>query len=211
MQSSSLRAGITMQSLNGADWTSIGSGAESTSVFYYREVIWFNGRQRSALSKAPFVLSLLMIAAAGTGCDRGDHPAQVGMVAPNFTIQDQGETIRLDQYRGKTVILNFWASWCPPCLEEFPSLMKLQQQVPDVVVLAVSFDTDADAYRQYVSENHLRNMVIALDLSQKSNLAFGTTRPPETYVIDRQGRIRRKFIGAQDWTRPEIENYLRNL
>jgi hypothetical protein len=53
--------------------------------------------------------------------------------------------------------------------------------------------------------------VIALDLSQKSNLAYGTTRPPETYVIDAKGRIRRKFIGAQDWTSPEIENYLRNL
>ncbi len=109
------------------------------------------------------------------------------------------------------MVLNFWASWCPPCLEEFPSLMQLQKQVPNVVVLAVSFDTDADAYRQYVADNHLGNMVIALDLSQKSNLAFGTTRPPETYIIDPKGRIRRKFIGAQDWTSPEIENYLRNL
>lgn len=89
--------------------------------------------------------------------------------------------------------------------------MQLPQQVPNVVVLAVSFDTDAEAYRQYVAENHLANMVLALDLSQKSNLAFGTTRPPETYIIDAQGRIRRKFIGAQDWTSPEIENYLRNL
>jgi peroxiredoxin len=89
--------------------------------------------------------------------------------------------------------------------------MQLQQQMPNVVVLAVSFDTDADAYRQYVADNHLGNMVIALDLSQKSNLAFGTTRPPETYIIDGQGRIRRKFIGAQDWTSPEVLEYLRRL
>ncbi|HEY2018646.1 MAG TPA: TlpA disulfide reductase family protein [Bryobacteraceae bacterium] len=145
------------------------------------------------------------------GCDRGAHPAQVGEVAPDFTVHDQGQTVSLDQYRGKTVVLNFWASWCPPCLEEFPSLEQLQQQVPGVVVLAVSFDTDADAYRQYVSDNHLANMVVTLDLSQKSNLAYGTTRPPETYIIDRNGHIRRKFIGAADWTSPEIENYLRNL
>ncbi|MBV8674169.1 MAG: TlpA family protein disulfide reductase [Acidobacteriaceae bacterium] len=157
------------------------------------------------------MLSLLILAVAGTGCDRGDHPAQVGTVAPDFTIHDQGQTVKLDQYRGKTVVLNFWASWCPPCLEEFPSLMQLERQIPNVVVLAVSFDTDPDAYRQYVTDNHLRDMVIALDQSQKSNLAFGTTRPPETYIIDRQGRIRRKFIGPQDWTSPEIENYLRNL
>ncbi len=133
------------------------------------------------------------------------------MLAPDFTIKDGAQTVRLDEYRGKTVVLNFWTSWCPPCLEEFPSLEQLQQQVPNVVVLAVSFDTDADAYRQYVADNHLHDMVIALDLSQKSNLAFGTTRPPETYIIDAKGRIRRKFIGAQDWTSPEIENYLRNL
>jgi cytochrome c biogenesis protein CcmG, thiol:disulfide interchange protein DsbE len=152
-----------------------------------------------------------MAAVAWTGCDRGGYPAQVGMTAPDFTINDGGQTVRLDQYRGKTVVLNFWASWCPPCLEEFPSLMQLQQQLPNVVVLAVSFDTDADAYHRYLIDNHLANMVIALDLSQKSNLAFGTTRPPETYIIDAQGRIRRKFIGAQDWTSPEIENYLRNL
>jgi peroxiredoxin len=148
---------------------------------------------------------------ATAGCDRGGHPAQVGEVAPDFTVHDRGQTVSLDQYRGKIVVLNFWASWCPPCLEEFPSLMQLQQQVPGVVVLAVSFDTDADAYRQYVADNHLTNMVVTLDLSQKSNLAFGTTRPPETYIIGRNGHIRRKFIGAQDWTSPEIENYLRNL
>jgi cytochrome c biogenesis protein CcmG, thiol:disulfide interchange protein DsbE len=179
-------------------------------VFYYRDVICFNSGLRRITRKG-FFLSLSLLLAVAAGCDRGDHPAQVGMAAPDFIIQDQGQTIKLDQYRGKTVVLNFWASWCPPCLEEFPSLEQLQEQIPNVVVLAVSFDTDADAYRQYVADNHLRNMVIALDLSQKSNLAFGTTRPPETYIIDPQGRIRRKFIGAQDWTSPEIENYLRNL
>jgi peroxiredoxin len=174
-------------------------------------VSWFNNGFRRHGWNILAAGALLVAAAAATGCDRGDHPAQVGMVAPNFTIQDQGQTVSLTSYRGKTVVLNFWASWCPPCLEEFPSLMQLPEQIPNVVVLAVSFDTDAGAYRQYVTDNHLGNMVIALDLSQKSNLAFGTTRPPETYVIDPQGRIRRKFIGAQNWTSPEIENYLRNL
>lgn len=152
-----------------------------------------------------------VMGAGAIGCDRGDHPAQVGMIAPDFTIHDDGQSVRLDQYRGKTVVLNFWASWCPPCLEEFPSLMQLEERVPNVVVLAVSFDTDDEAYRQYVTENHLDDMVVVRDATQKSNLAFGTTRPPETYIIDGQGRIRRKFIGAQDWTSPEIENYLRNL
>ena len=153
----------------------------------------------------------LALALAATGCNRGGFPNQVGSVAPHFTIHDGAQSVSLAQYRGKIIVLNFWASWCPPCLEEFPSLEQLQQQVPNLVVLAVSFDTDADAYHQYLTDNHLINMTIVLDASQRSNLAFGTTRPPETYIIDRKGIIRRKFIGAQDWNTPEIQDYLRSL
>ncbi|RXS95737.1 TlpA family protein disulfide reductase [Silvibacterium dinghuense] len=146
-----------------------------------------------------------------TGCNRGDHPAQVGELAPDFTIHDEGQTISLDQYRGKIVVLNFWASWCTYCIEEFPSMEQLQKQFPNLVVLAIAFDSDPTDYRQYVQDNHLTNMVIALDRTQKSNLAFGTTRPPESYVIDPSGRIRRKFIGPADWSNPEIQGFLRSL
>jgi cytochrome c biogenesis protein CcmG/thiol:disulfide interchange protein DsbE len=146
----------------------------------------------------------------GTGCDRGSRPAQVETPAPRFTITDGSKTIRLSDYRGKIVILNFWASWCAPCLEEFPSLISLQKEMPQVVVLGVDFDDDVNAYRQYLIDNHIDLLTIH-DESQKSNLAFGTTRPPETYIIDQNGNIRRKFIGAQNWTSPEITNYLKNL
>ena len=163
---------------------------------------------RTILRTAALALSLAL---AATGCNRGGFPNQVGSRAPNFTIRDGAQTVSLAQYRGKILVLNFWASWCPPCLEEFPSLEQLQQQIPNLVVLAVSFDTDTDAYHQYLTDNHLTNMTIVLDTSQRSNLAFGTTRPPETYIIDRKGTIRRKFIGAQDWNTPEIQDYLRSL
>ena len=147
------------------------------------------------------------------GCNRTSHPAQVGERAPAIVIRDGAQTVSLRQYQtqGKVVVLNFWASWCPPCLEEFPSLIDLQRRMPNVVVLAVSFDTDANAYRQYVVDNHIAGIITILDLSQRSNTAFDTTRPPETYIIDRNGIIRRKFIGAQDWTTSEIINYLQNL
>jgi len=153
----------------------------------------------------------LPVACCLLSCNRTAHPAQVGERAPNIVIRDGAQTVSLRAYRGKTVVLNFWASWCPPCLEEFPSLMQLQRDMPNVVVLAVSFDTDAAAYRQYLVDNHITGITTIIDLSQKSNLAFDTTRPPETYIIDGHGIIRRKFIGAQDWTSPEIVNYLRNL
>lgn len=145
-----------------------------------------------------------------TGCDRGSHPQQVATPAPNFVIADGSKTIHLADYRGKIVVLNFWASWCPPCLEEFPSLTQLQKQMPQIVVLAVSFDHDEDAYRQYLTDNHI-DLETIRDGSEKSNQAYGTKRPPETYIIDGHGMIRRKFIGPQDWTSPEIVNYLKNL
>jgi thiol-disulfide isomerase/thioredoxin len=146
-----------------------------------------------------------------SGCNRTSHPAQVGEHAPNIVIHDAAQTVSLKQYRGKIVVLNFWASWCPPCLEEFPSLIQLQQQMPNIVVLAVSFDTDPQAYRQYLIDNHIAGITTILDLSQQSNHAFDTTRPPETYIIDRKGVIRRKFIGPQNWITPEIVDYLKNL
>jgi thiol-disulfide isomerase/thioredoxin len=145
------------------------------------------------------------------GCNRGSYPDQLGTRAPNFTIHDGNETVSLNQYRGKIVILNFWASWCSFCAAEWPSLEQLQQKFPDVVVLAVAFDSDPADYSQYVSDYHLHNMTVLLDRTNQSNLAFGTTRPPETYIIDKKGMIRRRFIGAQDWNTPEIQDYLRSL
>ncbi len=138
-------------------------------------------------------------------------PPRSANTPPSIIIHDGAQTVSLKQYRGKVVVLNFWASWCPPCLEEFPSLIDLQRRMPNVVVLAVSFDTDANAYRQYIADNHIAGITTILDASQQSNHAFDTSRPPETYIIDSRGVIVRKFIGAQDWTSPEIMNYLRNL
>lgn len=148
-----------------------------------------------------------------SGCNRTSHPGQVGERAPNFVIHDGSQTVRLRDYRGKVVVLNFWASWCAPCIEEFPSLMQLQRQMPDIVVLAVAFDTDEASYRQFLQDNNLSGITTINDLSDASNHAFGTYRPPETYIIDRNGVIRRKFIGmpAGGWTIPEIVNYLRHL
>lgn len=145
-------------------------------------------------------------------CNRTPHPGSIGDRAPNFVIHDGAQTVSLDQYRGKIVVLNFWTSWCPPCLEEFPSLIQLQKQMPnDVVVLAVSFDTDTQAYRQYLADNHITGIVTVVDPSQQSNEAFGTTRPPESYIIDRKGIIRRKVVGPIDWTDPEMINFLKQL
>jgi hypothetical protein len=89
--------------------------------------------------------------------------------------------------------------------------MQLQKDMPNISVVAVAFDTDDPAYRQYLSDNHIAGITTIVDLANQSSNAFDTTRPPETYIIDTHGIIRRKFIGPQDWTNPEILNYLKNL
>jgi cytochrome c biogenesis protein CcmG/thiol:disulfide interchange protein DsbE len=153
---------------------------------------------------------LLLSLALAEGCDRGDHPRQIDKPAPDFTVVDGAHTVQLSSYRGKVVVLNFWATWCAPCIEEIPYLNKLQKQMPQVVVLGVDMGEDDSSYRQFLADNRVGFLTIR-DAQQHSNALYGTSRPPETYVIDRNGQIRRKFIGPQDWTSPEIVNYLSHL
>lgn len=152
----------------------------------------------------PFALSALC------GCNRGDHPQQVSQQAPEFVVHDGARTVRLQDYRGKTVVLNFWATWCAPCLDELPSLQQMQQQLPQIKVIAVSIDDDPVAYADFLKQYKL-SLFSVRDGSEGANLKFGSVRVPETFVIDRNSVIRRKFVGAQDWTSPEIESFLTKL
>jgi peroxiredoxin len=127
-------------------------------------------------------------------------------------VQDSDRKITLSDYRGKVVVLNFWATWCPPCLEETPSLVQLQNRLRDkgVVVLGVSWDADPDAYHKFLS-NHKIDFITVRDPEQTSSRLYGTQKIPETYIIDRKGIVRRKFISDVDWSRPEIVDFLSKL
>lgn len=145
-----------------------------------------------------------------TGCDRGRAPRQLGRVAPPFTIHDGSQTVSLSQYRGHVVLLNFWASWCPPCIEELPSLMALHRRLPQLVILGVSIDEDAQAYHNFLLANNIDFTTIREPSRATQNL-YGTVQIPESYVIDRSGHIVRKYISAQDWTNPEIVRTLSSV
>jgi peroxiredoxin len=145
-----------------------------------------------------------------SACDRGAHPAQPGQVAPDFTVSDGSTSIHLANYRGKVVLLNFWATWCEPCVVELPSLLELHREQPDLAVLAVSIDEDPDAYSRFLLRRHV-DLITVRDPAQSAAKLYHTEQWPETYVIDRKGIIRRKFIGAQDWSTPEIRAYLKSL
>lgn len=144
-------------------------------------------------------------------CNRTPHPGSIGDRAPAFVIHDGAQSVSLKQYRGKIVVLNFWADWCPPCIEEFPSLIQLQKQMPNIVVLAVAFDSPQPDYQQFLVDNHITGITTIDDLTNKSSTAFGTFRPPESYIIDRRGIIRRKVVGPINWTDPEMLDFLRHL
>jgi thiol-disulfide isomerase/thioredoxin len=151
-------------------------------------------------------LGLLVI----VGCERGDHPSNIGKPAPLFTVSDGVQSADLAKLRGKTVVLNLWATWCAPCVEELPSLLEMQRENPQIAVIAISLDQDDAAYRAFLARNHV-DLVTIRDESGRINALYGTSQIPETYVIDRNGILRRKFVSAQNWTSPEIEDYLKKL
>lgn len=127
-------------------------------------------------------------------------------------MQDAENKVTLSQFRGQVVVLNFWATWCPPCVEEMPSLVEMQRRLKakGITVVAVSIDVDESAYKQFVKD-HGVNLLTVRDPEQKTPTLYGTRGWPETYIIDRNGVMRRKFIGPVDWTEPEITNFLGKL
>lgn len=166
--------------------------------------------QRSSYFASFFLVGILL--AILSGCYSGTRPPRIGTNAPDFTVQDSDRSVTLSQFRGQVVVLNFWATWCPPCVEEMPSLVEMQRRLKSkgVTVLAVSMDVDQAAYNQFIRE-HGVNLLTVRDPNQKSNTLYGTFKFPETYIIDRNGVMRRKFIGAVDWTEPEITDFLGKL
>ena len=157
---------------------------------------------------AAFALVVLIL----SGCYRGTQPPHVGKAAPDFSVQDSDHKVSLSNFRGKIVVLNFWATWCPPCVEEMPSLVQMDRRLKDkgIEVLGISIDVDADAYHKFLKAYKV-GFVTVRDPEQKSATLYGTHGWPETYIIDRNGIVLRKFIGPVDWARPEILEFLSKL
>jgi len=131
-----------------------------------------------------------------------------GKTAEDFPIDIDGKPAHLSDLRGKVVVLNFWATWCKPCEEEVPSLMDLHKRIASRggVVLGVSADEDEDAYRKFLAQYQV-NYLTYRDASLKDPQDYGTLMYPETYIIDRKGKIARKIIGYQNWNSPEMQAY----
>lgn len=140
---------------------------------------------------------------------RNGTPSLRGQAARNFSFTINGKTTDLSALRGKVVLLNFWASWCQPCVDEAPSLNALQREIAPMggTVLGVSVDDDPSAYHQFLKTYNI-DYPTYRDPDKKIPLSYGTTMYPETYVIGRDGRINSKIVGPQNWTSPAMMAYL---
>jgi cytochrome c biogenesis protein CcmG, thiol:disulfide interchange protein DsbE len=153
----------------------------------------------------------LMLLGLLSACNRNSSLGLVGGKAPDFTVQDADRKVALHDYKGKPVLLNFWATYCGPCVEEMPSLMQFQKQMGSkITVVAVSEDGDAEKYHAFLKQYKIDFLTVRDATAESKNL-YQTTGIPETFVIDSNGVIRRKFIGAVDWTRPDLIDYFNKL
>jgi len=164
----------------------------------------------------PIRLALTLPLLLPAACNRGSHPAQLNIPAPDFTVADGTTSIHLGSYRGQVVLLNFWGTWCPPCIVEIPSLVQLHHEMPSLAIVAVAVPPDEGVsedpaeYIAFIARHHI-DFTTVRDTNVSVPKLFHTEMWPETYVIDRKGVIRRKFVGPQDWTSPEIRSFLNSL
>lgn len=158
-----------------------------------------------------FVAGLLLIFARPDY--RQGEPSLRGRPAKDFDLTLDGKPAHLSSLRGTVVVLNFWATWCPPCVDEAPSLNQLQQRIASLggTILGVSEDADASAYENFLKSYSVGFPTYRDPVAGKIALDYGTSMYPETYIIDRNGRIDRKIVGPQDWTSPEMVSYFNSL
>jgi peroxiredoxin len=131
-----------------------------------------------------------------------DNVVKVGDKAPDFSIQaDNGKTITARNFGGKLLILNFWASWCPPCVEEAPSMENLATLLGPrgLVVLGVSEDEDPKAYKEFLDKFRVTYST-ARDPTKEIKTRYGTIQIPETYLIDTNGRVVEKIVSSTNWS-----------
>ena len=175
-------------------------------------------RFRNISRRLAAILPALLIAAtatADTGLGHTLNPLPEPREAPDFTLQDMDEnSVSLADFKGKVILLNFWATWCPPCRREMPSMERVYQNLMDegFVVVAINEWEDPDhvfAYTGQLSVNP--TFPVVFDRDSKVAEAYRVKGLPTTYLIDPQGKIRYQAIGGREFDHPEVEALIRSL
>ena len=142
-------------------------------------------------------------------------PVKKTTMASDFELMDMDEEKKkLSDYRGKVVLLNFWATWCPPCIREMPSMERLHQQVnaEDFEVIAVNQMEDADEVFAFTGQLEVDpTFEILFDTNSDVSRAYDVRGLPTTYLIDKQGKIRYRAVGGREFNHPEVVRLIRQL
>ncbi|MFH0931839.1 MAG: redoxin domain-containing protein [Candidatus Zixiibacteriota bacterium] len=129
-----------------------------------------------------------------------------GEIAPDFTLKDlNGVEKSLKEFRGKVVLLNFWATWCSPCRIEIPSMVELYKKYNDkgLEIIGVNLDRmDKSGVEKFSSEYNI-TFPILLDPTGKIATLYGITALPATFILDRNGKIQERVAGGKDWSSEE--------
>jgi len=141
-----------------------------------------------------------------------DTSAKEGQPAPPFSIKtDQGENVTPTSFGGKVLVLNFWATWCSPCIEEIPSLNQFQRRFAKegVVVVAVSIDKNPEKYKAFLSRIPVAFQTLR-DPKADVSAEYGTYQIPESYII-KNGIVMRKFPNEAEWMSDDVTQYIQSL
>ena len=159
------------------------------------------------------LLLVMLLAVIVTGCSKGDSGQSLSGGAPDFTLPSvDGSMVSMSDYNGKVILVDFWATWCPPCQEMIPILSKLHKRYSDkgLVILGVSLDRDGlEMLGAYVHEKMIPYKVVMGD-NRISNAFGGVSSIPTMYIVDRDGRLVRKLTGYHSYGQLEeqIKRYL---
>ena len=141
-----------------------------------------------------------------------DTSAKEGGRAPEFSITtDQGRIVTPASFGGKVLVLNFWATWCAPCVQEIPSLSEFQKRFASsgVVVVAVSVDKNAQKYKAFLDRIHV-SFDTARDPAGNLSAEYGTFQYPESYII-KDGRVVKRFANSENWVSDDMTQYIQSL
>ncbi len=141
-------------------------------------------------------------------------PIAVGLPAPDFTFPGiNGKMVSLSDYRGKVVQVNIWATWCPPCVDEMPSIEKLYQKLKggNFEILAVSIDSLGLKAVAPFMKKHKLTFPALIDPEGTIRISYKTTGVPESFIIDKDGILAKKIIGPPDWAHPEALRFFHDL
>jgi thiol-disulfide isomerase/thioredoxin len=133
--------------------------------------------------------------------------------APEFEIADiDGNSVTLSSYRGKVILLNFWATWCPPCRAEMPSMQRLYESLEGEAfeIVAVDLQESERAVRDFVKEYGLTFPVL-IDSTGKVGATYGARSIPTTYLVDADGNAIGYLVGSREWDGEEVETLLRSI